>query len=179
MKWSEVRPKILEVISAAVGIETHWRDRERPFVTPTDEAMCLLHVIGTSGVGNDEFRLEHNEDTNKLDVTQAGIRNFSVSVMVESYNQADDKTALEYLEDIRDAIARPAVQAMFREVNLAILDATQTTDLSHDEDDHAVSSASFDLMFAYGNNVSSDDGKLGLDPLDWIETVEITDEYEY
>ena len=83
----------------------------------------------------------------------------------------DDKTALEYLEDIRDGLNRPQILEALRLVNLAVRDVSETRDLSHDEDDHAVSSAQMDVFFAYGNNVTSADGKPGLEPLEWIEQV--------
>ena len=179
MKWSIVRPKILEVLGTLAGIETHWRDRERPFVAPTEAAMCLLHTIaGADGPGDDEFRLTHNVGTNKLDITQAGIRNFTVSVMVESFDHADDKTALEYLAEIRDGLKRPEILADLRSINLAVLEVGASTDLTLTQDDHALSSASLDIRFAYGNNVTSAEGKPGLSPLDWIETVDYTAEFE-
>lgn len=173
MKWSVIRPKVLEVVSDIVGIATYWRDKNRPFVTPDDEATCLLHVVASgNGPGfGDDFRRTYNAGTNKLDLTQSGIRLFTMSVLVESYNHADDKQALEYLEEVRDALNRPQILALLRAVNLAVRDVSTTKDLSSVEDNHVISSASVDVFFAYGNNVASDDGKAGLDPLDWIETV--------
>ncbi len=172
MKWSVIRPKILEVISSIPGIKVYWRDRERAFVSPEDGATCLLHVIAASdGPGEDDFRYEHNTETNLLDVTQAGIRLFTLSIVVESYDQADDKTALEYIEDIRDALFRPQILALLLAENLAVRDVAGTSDLSHTEDDHAVSSASMDVFFAYGNNKTSADGP-GLESVPFIETVQ-------
>jgi len=171
MKWSVIRPKILSVLTTLSGIGTNWRDRERPFVAPGSEAICLLHSQGArGGPGDDDFRLEFNAGTNKLDITQAGIRLFTLSVLVESYNQADDKTALEYLEDIRDGLMRPQILADLRIDNLAIRDISETRDISPTEDDHLVSAASMDVFFAYGNNKVAADGA-GLTALDWIEQV--------
>lgn len=171
MQWSVIRPKVLTVFGALVGIETYWRDRERAFVSPTNEATCLLHTtVAAGGAGWDDFRQEYNSGTNKLDLTQAGIRLFTVSVLVESYDQGDAKTALEYLEDLRDALQRPQVLADLLSINLAVRDVTATTDLSDTRDDHQVSIASMDVMFAFGNNKTSADGA-GLVSLDWIEQV--------
>ena len=87
MKWSIVRPAVLSALGSLAGIETYWREKNRAFVAPGSEATCLLHTPGArSGPGDDDFRQEYNEDTEKIDVTQAGIRLFTVSVLVESYN---------------------------------------------------------------------------------------------
>lgn len=171
MKWSVIRPQVLAAIQSLAVIPTYWRDRERPFVAPGSEATCLLHTKGATAIpGDDDFRQEFNVGTNKIDITQAGIRLFTVSVLVESYNQADDKTALEYLEDIRDGLSRPQILDILRAYNIAIRDVSETRDLSPTEDDHLVSSAQMDVFFAYGNNKTSADGA-GLEPLDWIEQV--------
>ena len=172
MKWSVIRPKVLEVIGLLAGIETYWRDRERAFVAPGSEAVCLLRVIQTNNTdaAGDEIRQTYNPTTNKIDLCQAGNRAFTVSVLVESYNQADDKTALEYLSAVQDGLMRPQIAEMFREEDLAIVRVSATTDLSHDEDEHAVSSASLDVFFAYANSKTAADGA-GLESLDWIEQV--------
>lgn len=173
MRWSVIRPKLLEMFSELSGIHTYWRDRERAFVAPEEESVCLLHVVSSgSGPGDDDFRMEYNATTSKLDVTQAGIRLFTLSVMVKAYNQWDTRFCLEYLEEIRDALNRPAILERFRAVNMAIRDAQVTADFSAEEDDRQVSVATMDVFFAFGNNRTSDEGAAGLDALDWIETVE-------
>ena len=180
MRWSLVRPAVLSVMGTLSGIETAWRDRERCFVPPGSEALCLLHTSGTSSVvsvGDDDFRQVYNEDTELVDITQAGIRLFTVSVLVESYCQDDDKTALEYLANIQDGLTRPQILATLRSNGMTVLKVSETRDLSHDEDDHMISSAQMDVFFAYANNVTAEDGKPGLEPINWIETVILEDGY--
>lgn len=169
MRWSVIRPKILEVFRDVMGLDVYWRDRERPFVDPDDGCIALLHTIATGSVGGDEFRQEYNSTSQKIDLTQAGIRTFTVSVLVESYDQGDETQALEYVERLRDALERSQILELFRAINLTVREIGTPNDLSGVEDDHAVSAASVDVFFAYGNNVTS---APGLAPLDWIETVE-------
>lgn len=173
MKWSTIRPKLLEVFSELSGIHTYWRDRERAFVAPEEEAVCLLHIVSSGfGPGDDDYRYQFNAATQKLDVTQAGIRLFTLSVQVKAYNHWDNKFALEYLEEIRDALWRDGIREGLKALNLAIRYAQVTADLSVEEDDRMVSVATMDVFFAFGNNRTSDEGAPGLEALDWIEKVE-------
>jgi hypothetical protein len=173
MKWSVIRPKILEVFAPICGAaDVSWRDRERAFVRPSYGAAVYLHTTGARRHGWDDIRLAHNVGTEKLDYTQAGIRAFTLSVLAEAYNHSDGTTALEYLEEIRDALQRPQILADLRLVGLTVTDVSQTTDLTGSVDDHVLSAASLDVSFAFANNRKASDGAAGLDSIDWIETVE-------
>lgn len=180
MNWPAIRAKILDVVGQCVRCDTVWRDRERQFVRPVDSpdrqdagVLCQLHAFATRQIGVDEYRQAFNSGTQKIDITQAGIREFTVSCLVESYDQSDGRQALEYTERIRSCIRRPAVLEMLRAVGLTCYDVSNSTDFAHFEDDHEVSSASIDLMFSYANNEHLNDGP-GLEPLDYISTVEGT-----
>ncbi len=172
MKWSVILPLVRSVVETSSGLVTTFRDGRMPFVDPEDGATCFLHVISSGNDrGTHDFRKVFNEDTNKLDLIQAGIRLFTMSVMVESYDQDDNRIALEYLEDVRDALDRPQILSLFRTIGLTVRNIAPSIDLSKTEEDHMVSAASMDVFFAYANNVFSSDGKPGLEPLDWIEQV--------
>lgn len=181
MNWTTIRAAILDIVSQCVRVDTAWRDRERQFVRPEDTSVsrpdrgviCLLHVFGVRSIQGDEIRQEFNAGTNKIDLTQAGHRGFTVSCLVESYDQSDDRQALEYTERIRSCVSRSQVLDMFREHGLTVNDYSDSVDLSDMEDDHQTSKASIDLMFTYANNETSADGP-GLESLDWIESVEGT-----
>jgi len=178
MDWSTVRAKILSVVASCVRVDTYWRDRERPFVRPMDSASptgeagvtCLLHVISSIGIGVDEIKQKYNTGTELIDLTQTGNRRFTVSVLVESYNQADAKTAHEYIERLRSCLERSQIKDLLREANLTILPLPASVDLSDFRDDRAVSVASLDLPFLFLSTETKDDGP-GLESIGWIEHV--------
>ena len=172
MKWSVILPQLLLVVERACGLTTIWRDGKQEFVDPGDAAICYLHVIHSGDdKGSHDFRQTFNPGTSKIDLTQSGYRLFTVSVLVESYSLDDSTISLDYLERIRDALDRPQIRAGLRAFGLAIRSIAASIDLSSIEEDHAVSAASMDVFFAYANNVTSADGVMGLEPLDWIEKI--------
>lgn len=170
MDWTTIRNTILDTIKDCVRITTIWRDRENPFSPPDDSgAMCKLHILGVAGIGKDEVRQERNVATNKIDLLQTGHRRFTLTVLVETFNQNDDKFALEYTERIRECFDRSQILEVFRAVGLTVQEIAPTVDLTRFEDDRAVSAASMDVFFLYGLNTT--DGP-GLEPIYWIEFVE-------
>jgi hypothetical protein len=170
MDWVTIRGTILETIRSCVRITTYWRDKQNLFSHPDDGgATCKLHILGVQGLGKDEVRQERNLTTEKLDLLQTGHRRFTLSVFVESFDQGDDRNALEYTERVRTCFDRSQILELFRSVGLTVMEVGTSQDLTRFEDDHAVSAASIDIMFLYALN--STEGP-GLDSIDWIEHVE-------
>src|SRR5687767_805583 len=103
MNWPAIRARILDTITQAARIDVVWRDREQPFVRPQDTtpkeygAIAKLHAFGVNTIAT-EFRQDLNGLSNKLDLTQAEQGRFTVSCLIEAYDQADSKQALEYTE---------------------------------------------------------------------------------
>lgn len=174
MNWPTVRAKLLDVISQCVRVDTYWRDREQDAIrlnTGNDaDVVCRLHISGTRSNGRDDFRRELNNGTNQLDVTQAGNRVFTVSCLVESFDQSDSKFSLEYTERVRDCMQRPKVLAMLRLAGITVASMGTSLDVSYALDGRQVSAASVDLTVSAVVNEHTGDG-LGLEADDWIEQV--------
>lgn len=176
MSWLDIRNAIVDVLGQCARIDVRWRDQHRPFVRATDSfepdrgVQALLNIINVTSVMRDDTRQQYNATTNKIDLNQAGQRHFTVSCLVEAYDQSSGRFALEYTERIRDCLARTQVLEMLRANELTVREVTPTLDLSDIEDDHAVSKAQIDIMFSAGVNVTEGPG---MESLDWIETVEL------
>jgi len=175
--WATIRPALEDLFCSLSGLKTYWRDKPRPLADPKQQAICLLHVRLTKGLGNDDIRSSYDAagDPTGTGITfsAAGLRLVKFDVRVESYRQDDDRFAYNGICRVRTGLSFPSSKAALRAVELSVKWAGDAIDFPVsslterlDFDDRVTSVAQLDLEL---NAVSCID-----DPVKttWIETVE-------
>lgn len=174
MNWTDIRAALKTLIGNLAelpGDETQWEDQGRLYVDSVGRAVALLKTDPITPIGQDE-RITTYDETQALgeemqDVLR-GVRNFTLKVKVESYEQSDDSTAYTYVERVRDRISRASSLAALRDVGCAFIRTEPTADLSAVRDDRWTSIAVLDIRMRVAVS-EADPARYG-----YIATVEVT-----
>jgi hypothetical protein len=172
MSWATIRPVLKSLVAELSGLTAHWEDQKRPFVPSAIRALALLSVSPVTPVGVDDIVIDYDADrTEGQEICDnvLGVRNFTLSVKVESYEQGDALAAVNYLENLRNRLKRRSTGAALRAVGVAIRGTEPSRDLSALRDDRWTSIAVLDIRLRMA--VSETDAAHGYS---YIETVEIT-----
>lgn len=186
--WSDICPVLVQVFTSiatdqvAVPWKAEWADRHRDYVHPEQELALVLKVTSCVNIGEDEDRYgfdktpvegEDEEDwPEDLYLNQVGLRRFIVNVQAEVTEDTDSKFAIATLERVRTRIRRPDVLDALEDVNVALIEAGTTQNISAAFDKRIWSIASLDVTFCAAVN---DDGLTnGSGPVGWIERVVIS-----
>jgi hypothetical protein len=174
MKWYIVKESLRKFVENVTGLDAVYRNKRQQFVNPDIAGQAYLTVYNTRTRGSDEFRRTYDATTDKLFVNQNGIRYFILTVLVETYQEDDVRSALEYTERLRSAVERiPIVDDLRNTSGVVIVKVENSVDHTHLMDDHAVSSASVDVHLSIMDNMDVEDGP-GLEPIDYINSAGIT-----
>lgn len=158
--WDTIRPALRSLVEDLSGLQTVWQDKRRPYVDPKGQAIVLLHVRNTEGIGIDDRRyadlgLAAPEPT--LEEQQAGHRRVGLDVRVESFRHDDDRFAFNAAEAVRTRIRFGSSTSRLRALNVALVRAAQVVDVSGVvQDDRATSVAVLDLTLNVGVCVADD-----------------------
>lgn len=176
MEWEDIRQGLEDLFCSLSGLKTYWRDKSRPLADPKQQAVCLLHVRQTQGLGNDDVRSSYDAAGDAtgtgITFTVNGLRKVFLDVRVESYRHDDDRFAYNGMGRIRTGLGFPSAKAALRALGLSVKHAGNAIDFpvsslteTLDFDDRVTSVAQLDLEL---NAVSCVD-----DPVKttWIETV--------
>jgi hypothetical protein len=176
ISWDTIRPVLLSLFEDLGGFQTVWQDKRRPFVDPKAQAVVLLHVRQAAGIGVDDRRYE---DLNlvapapTLEEQQAGHRRVGLDVRVESFRHDDNRFAFNAAETIRTKLRFASSLARLRAVNVALVRAEQTLDVSGIvQDDRATSVAVLDLTLNVGVCIADDANHVyNIESVDFVGTV--------
>lgn len=169
MDFSTIRPALKSWVSTQLGIDTVWRDEAQDY---TVLPRAKLNMISSRGVGIDELR--HNIDEGQplgsdLVPTVSGLREFTLSIFVESDDQTAGNTAMQYLENLRTSLSKPSVIAGFKAAEVAWQRAEPVVPIEQKFDDFVESAASLDVVFnANANEADTDEGG------SYVSTAEVT-----
>lgn len=168
VNWSSIRPALRDIVAALSGLQTVWADQPQPYVDPAQRAIARLSIKSVVSQGWDEngqdFDPQQPQGFELADLW-SGIRKFTLSIRIESFEQSDGKTAQEYCEDVRARLYwRSSVEACHA-VNCAVYSDEQTVEVPVQADDRAQSVAVLDLRCRVMIHV------IDPDRFSWIENV--------
>jgi hypothetical protein len=150
MNWITIRAALKTLIGDLAGLPdgTEFEDQPRPYVGDVSRAIALLSISSVVTIGRDEVRTDYDVARplclEMRDVVH-GVREFTLGIKVESYEQTDDATALAYCERIRDRMSFTSSLAALRAVQCAYIRHEPTRDLSTARDDRLTSIAVLDI----------------------------------
>jgi hypothetical protein len=149
-----------------------WADQPQPYIDPSIRAILRLSIKSVVSVGEDELDQEYDAAqplNEELADNVIGYRNFTLSIRAESFEQEDGLTASQYVERVRDRMARRGAYAALNAVDCAFWDVASTTDLPTQSDSRAASVTVLDLNMR-GRVSEIDPARYG-----YIDSVEISD----
>jgi hypothetical protein len=160
-----------------------WENERRPFVTHT---WAMLNIITSSSNGVDETRYDYDPGApmgEELQPYQAGVRRLTLSCQVESHSQLAGENGRFYLERLRARWRRASSLDQLSAAGLAVVRLEPTVLTDYIRDDHMISRASMDVVFA----LSLDERALATatppsaldDPTGYIAIVEVTSNLEH
>jgi len=158
--WDTIRPALLSLFGDLSALQTVWIDKRRPYIDTRAQAVVLLRVRTSEGIGVDDRRytdlgLAAPEPT--LEETANGHRRVGLDVRVESFRHDDDRFAFNAAEEIRTKLLFGSSLARLRAVNVAVVRAAQVVDVSGViQDDRATSVAVLDLILNVGVCIADD-----------------------
>lgn len=133
MDWLTLQGFIRNWFVEATGLPAEvvaWADQNRerdkyPYAT--------LNLIMDTARGSDELAYEYDPDSETLVEHAYGIREFTVSLKVETLSQHPTQNARFYLTKARNSLSHSAAYDSFSDAGLAIidLDATKQFDTRH------------------------------------------------
>lgn len=172
--WDTIRPALLALFNDLSGLQTVWVDKRRPFIDTSGQAITLLRVRSTEGIGVDDQRFVDLGDLPppepELEEQAAGHRRVSLDVRVESFRHDDDRFALNAVENIRTRLRFGSSLARLRALNIALVRASQAIDLPNVvADDRVTSVATLDLILNVGICIADDN------PDNHVQTIETVD----
>lgn len=149
MDWVAIKPALKTLLGNLSGLVTVWKDEPRP-MTPNgaDKALCLLSLAPTSGQGFDERGRIYDATqplNREMQEVLIGVRNVTLSVRVESFDQSHSKTALHYLEHVRARFRWKTTTAALKAINVAFRGTHEIIDLSGMKDQRIASMANLDI----------------------------------
>jgi len=152
--WETIRPGLRSLFEDLGGVQTVWQDKRRPYIDPRGQAVTLLRVRTTETIGTDDRRfadLGLPIPENTIEESQNGYRRTSLDVRVESFRHDDDRFAFNAVSDIRTRLGWLSSLAALREMNVALIRASQAIDLNNViTDDRITSVATLDLLLNIG-----------------------------
>lgn len=178
MGISEIKEAIRSTVALLSGCNTYWENQRRPFVNPSNGVTCLLNVSNIETVGTDDFTYTTNVLTGKLDITQRANRVISLTVLVEDYMLREDNEAEFIASNISEGLTRRQISEEYlRPHGITLHEVSDIRALpTVMVDGHAVVYYTCDITFgALLEKKSTDAGVIGLDPIGWIDVVEVTD----
>jgi len=145
-------------VEAQSGITAQWRDEAGGWQSKT---RARLHLHGTKAKGTDWVSYTQDTDLDPgVDYipTFKGNREITLSIFVESRNQAGSNVAIWYLEKLRTSLRKDSVKALLKTAGLAYSTVETPQDLSQWVDDRIESKASMDIHFnAVVNEIDADE----------------------
>jgi hypothetical protein len=185
------REILREVIQNAAGVVAQWSVDAVPFTPPGETATVgaafnpsivaptmaglagktrlVLRVLSSSDLGADEPRRMYNAAHHQNDVTQSGIRMYSLSITCVSYGPTPPSETLELL---RTRLQRSNFRKSMRAINVAIVDMLGIVDvpIAGSRVLEAGRQAVLDMKLAWAMNDA-------LPPEDFIERARVTGLY--
>lgn len=156
-------------VEAQAGITAQWRDEQGGWQSKT---RARLHLSAPLGRGTDYTRWTQDTDLAAgVDFvpTFSGVREITLSIFVESRDQAGSGVAAFYLEKLRTSLRKLSVRTALRAAGLAHSTAEAVIDLDSWVDDRLESKAQLDVHF--NTVVVEEDAD---EAASFVETFEIT-----
>lgn len=172
MNWATIKEAVRQAVVSATGIDeqrVQWVNnpeagtwRETPLVD--------LVLRNPRAIGVDETRTTYNEETDALEATQEGPREFTVSIRIETESQLDAEESVGQLaSDLRTRLRRKGVKAALLVAGVSLARMERTVDSDFTADRRTVSLSVTDVVFCAAET-DADSTYHG----DYIETVEIS-----
>lgn len=152
MRWDLIKPGLLALIQSISELPANgivWKDKSRPFVDTAIRAILLLSVKNSGASGWDDVEIEYDANQpqgQELVDLLTGIRNFTLTIQCDSYEQQDSKTAEWYLEQIRQRLSRRSAGLALNAFDCAYYGDGPVVSLDRVENNRKVSVGFVDLM---------------------------------
>lgn len=124
-------------------------DEPREMVDTRTQGIVLLSMpaIVTHGVDDRVLLVDLDQPLGEeLADAYRGLRELTLTIKVESYDQSPGFAARAYCERIRSGLGWASSRAALRAVDLSLGQTMNTVDLSRDQDGHRVSVAALDAI---------------------------------
>ena len=163
MRWDLILPGIVSLFVKLTGMPASAvtkADAPSKVSNPKVKGQLTFKISACNGLGEDEWRYSENvDDPTAQDLTICGTREFTLSVLAETYDAANDKMAQWWLERIYTRLARPSSIATLNALGCSWVDSGTTVDLGAviSEEQRIFSRAQKDFMFTGVVNERDDD----------------------
>lgn len=130
-----------------LGIPVSWQAEQQLFQT---KPRARLNIISVSDLGVDQVRWAYDSEAvagEELVPAVTGLRNLTLSVLVESRSQTASGAARYYLEKLRTSIRKPSVMDALHTAGLALQTIESIQVLDEEIDGRLESRASLDFLF--------------------------------
>lgn len=108
---------------------------------------AYLSTIGHApGLGTDEARLQSQGAGKDARVQLTGNRRLTLHCMVRTRSHLPDERALVYLERVRDAMALPSTENVFKRLGVGFIETAALVELGRTFDRRQESEASMDIL---------------------------------
>lgn len=161
----EARTAILDLVSSLTDIPCVWDGSAEPVIFGSRRALGRLAMKSATALGVDDVRRTFNAITEGVDVEYTGLRTFTLSVNIESYQ---DSEAYELCEALRLRMRRESSRALLAEAGISYIDSLSCTELNLIRNTQVVSNAVVDFRLA----MAVSDIELALPGMGWIEECE-------
>jgi hypothetical protein len=154
MDWATYQAAIEAWVRGQLGsgVDVGWRDEAEGWLGKT---RARLSVTGSESLGVDEVRWNLDGTRSPGDdfvPTVSGLRNFVLSVLVETRDQRPSGAARFYLEKLRTSLHKPKARAALLAAGLAFQTATTVQNVDVTLDDRVESRAILDIRFGAAVN---------------------------
>lgn len=165
LDWTTIREGVRELVSDLAGIEATWLYQPDVYVPSPTDALARLSIVALEGVARDEVRIAEPDD-GELPVAVQGLRMWTLSVRVESTDEADDRAAVVYTDRLRSKLRLPSTREALAalDTSLVAVAGDSTSPTTYDQRARVAHVLDVRLL----TSCAIDDT-----PIDWIGSVEV------
>lgn len=144
------REALRSLIADVSGLETLWEDQPRPYLDSLTRAWVLLSELSHATLGRDEltYRTLAAPNDSKVQAVSQGVRRFTLSIKLESYELSDDETAMVRSEDLRDLLRLPFASHRLNCHGFGFVRFQDTADRSYVVDQRRISVSVIDMVLS-------------------------------
>lgn len=147
-----IQPALKALIANLTGLDAYFDDEPRDALVNPDNGAIALLTLGTPvSIGWDEraqVLVQDPDPGGDIKDEWRGNRKVTLTIKIESYDQTPGRTALWYLEQVRNRLPFQSTRAALEAVRLALVSSGNSVNLPTARDDRQVSIAAMDLVLA-------------------------------
>jgi len=151
--WAQIEVDLAALLAELLGIPCDWRGKSRGMHIT---ARAQIDSLTDNAIGVDEPVWADvpalPASPTAVQATVHGLGEFTLQVLVESWQQSLAESARAYLKLLRSRLRLPSTLVRLAAMGLALVTIERSVPLDPQSDGRVTSSASMDLRLAYGTS---------------------------